>query len=159
MSECINTISVVITAIATSVAAIFAIYQWLQHKKMHSAKMLLDFSKIFENDPAIAEFVQKIDYGENWYVDTDFHDTKFEKTTDFALTTLSHFIKMTEDKIIDENDFYAVRYIVRRTLENRDTQEYFKFLIDFSRRSGNAFPFEPLLRYGRKNHLQGEIFK
>ena len=159
MSECINTISVVITAVATSVAAIFAIYQWLQHKKIHNAKMLLDFSNIFENNSAIAEFVQKIDYGDNWYINKEFHDTKFEKTADFALSMLSHFIKMTEEKILDEKDFYAVRYIIHRTLENKDTQEYFKFLIDFSKRCGNAFPFEPLLRYGRKNHLQGEIFR
>lgn len=159
MSEYIDIISNVITAVATSITAIFAIYQWLQHKKMHNAKMLLDFSNILENDPAIAEFIQKIDYGGNWYINTEFHNTKFEKTADFALNTLCHFIKMTEDKIIDEKDFYAIRYIIRRTLENQDTQEYFKFLINFSKQNGNAFPFEPLLRYGRKNHLHGDIFK
>ncbi len=159
MCEYISSISNIITAIAASVATIFAIYQWLQHKKMHNAKMLLDFSNIFENNSAIAEFIQKIDYGDNWYTNADFHNTKFEKTADFALSTLSHFIKMTEDKIIDEKDFYAIRYIIHRTLENRNTQEYFKFLINFSKQNGKAFPFEPLLRYGRKNNLQGDIFK
>lgn len=159
MCEYINIISNIIIAIATTIAAIFAIYQWLQHKKVHNAKMLLDFSNIFESNPAIAEFFQKIDYGDNWYIKTEFHNTKFEKTADFALNTLCHFIKMTEDKIIDEKDFYAIQYIIRRTLENEDTQEYFKFLINFSKQNGNAFPFEPLLRYGRKNHLHGDIFK
>ena len=159
MCEYISAISDLITAVATTIAVIFAIYQWVQHKKMHNAKMLLDFSNIFENNPAIAEFVQKIDYGENWYINADFHNSKFEKTADFALNTLSHFIKMTEDKIIDEKDFYAIRYIIRRTLENEDTQEYFRFLINFSEQNGNAFPFEPLLRYGRKKHLHGDIFK
>ena len=159
MCEYISAISNIITAVATAIAAIFAIHQWLQHKKMHNAKMLLDFSNIFENNPAIAEFIQKIDYGGNWYINTKFHNTKFEKTVDFALSTLSHFIKMTEDKIIDEKDFYAICYIIHRTLENQDTQEYFKFLINFSKQSGNTFPFEPLLRYGRKNHLRGDMFK
>lgn len=126
---------------------------------MHNAKMLLDFSNIFENNPAIAEFIQKLDYGENWYIGVDFHNSKFEKTVDFALNTLCNFIKMTEDKIIDENDFYAVRYVIHRTLKNQDTQEYFKFLINFSKQCGTAFPFEPLLRYGRRNHLLGDIFK
>ena len=159
MCEYINIISNIITAIAASIAATFAIYQWLQHKKVHNAKMLLDFSNIFENNPAIAEFVQKIDYGGNWYVNTDFRNTKFEKTADFALSTLCHFVKMIEDKIIDERDFYALHYIIRRTLENPDTQEYFKFLRNFSRQNGTTFPFEPLLRYGRKKHLHGDIFK
>ena len=159
MSEYVCVVSDIITAIATSGAVVFGIYQWLQHKKMHNAKMLLDFSNIFENDPAIAEFIQKIDYGEKWYVDVDFHKTKFEKTADFALNTLSHFVKMTEDKIIDEKDFYAVRYIIRRTLENQDTQKYFEFLIDHSKRNGNIFPFEPLLRYGHKKQIHGDIFR
>ena len=65
---------------------------------------------------------------------------------------------MTEDKIIDEKEFYSVQYIFRRTLENQDTQEYFKFLTNFSKQNGIVFPFEPLLRYGRKNHLFEDVF-
>lgn len=58
MCEYISAIGDLITAVATTIAVVFAIYQWEQHKKMHNAKMLLDFSNIFENNPAIAEFIQ-----------------------------------------------------------------------------------------------------
>ena len=62
---------------------------------------------------------------------------------------------MAEDEIIQERDFYALKYIVSRTLNNEDTQAYFNFLIGYTKRSGNAFPFEPLLRYARRNNIQG----
>ena len=106
---------------------IFAMYQWLQHKKIHNAKMLMEFSKTFESNPAISEFIRKIDYNEKWY-NSEFHGSPFEKVTDCALSNLSHFVKMTEDNIIKESDFYALSYIIRRTLENEYTQKYFKFL-------------------------------
>lgn len=154
----ISAVSNIITALATVVGVVFAIIEWQEHKKIRNAKLLLEFSNIFENNPAIATFIQKIDYGEKWYDNMQFHDSIFEKTADYALSTLCHYVQMIENNVIKERDFYALRYILRRTLENQDTQKYFKFLIGFAKRSDNAFPFEPLLRYGRQNHLSGDIF-
>lgn len=158
MCVCIDAISNAVVAVTAVGSSVFAIYQWLQHKKIYNEKMLFEFSKVFEQDSAIALFVRKIDYGETWYSDGKFHDSTFEKTADYALSTLCFFVKLIEDKVIKEKDFHALNYVLDRTLKNRDTQAYFKFLIDFTRRCQNEFPFEPLLRYGRRKHLLSEDF-
>lgn len=159
MCNGVGSVYSIITAIAAVVGVVFAIIEWLEHKKIRNAKMQLEFSNTFENNSAVAAFVQKIDYGEKWYDDKQFRDAAFEKTADYALSTLCHYVQMIENDVIKEKDFYALRYILRRTLENQCTQDYFEFLIGFAKQSGNAFPFEPLLRYGRRNHLSGDIFK
>ena len=145
-------------AIGVVAGVIFAVIEWREHKKIRNAKMLLEFSCIFENNPAVAAFIQKIDYGENWYDNGKFHDTNFEKTADYALGILCHFIRMIENKIIDEKDFNALQYIIQRTLRNSYTQKYFKFLIEFTNKSETTFPFEPLLRYGREHRLLNDNF-
>ena len=79
---------------------VFAIVEWREHKKIRNAEMLMRFSRDFENDPSIAEFFKKVDYGERWY-DGEFHDSPFEKKVDYTLGILCHYVKMIDDNIIE----------------------------------------------------------
>lgn len=148
----------VLECLGVAGGAYFAYKEWVGTKKIRNAKMLLEFSNAFENNPTIKEFFQKIDYGKKWYNKKRFRHSAFEKTADYALSTLCHYVKMIEDGVINEKDFYSLCYILHRTLENNGVQEYFKSLLEFTKQYGIAFPFEPLLRYGREHRLLNDNF-
>ena len=155
--EIANFIVGALESLGVLAGVVFAIVEWREHKKIRNVEMLLRFSRDVENDPSIAEFFKKVDYGERWY-DGEFHDSPFEKKVDYTLGILCHYVKMIDYNIIEEKDFYAFNYVIRRVLQNHDAQAYLFNLLNFTARIKSSFPFASLVEYGKSKGILDETF-
>ncbi len=108
------------------------------------------------NEDVIRKPFKKVEYEQGWY-GIAFHGSEVEPQIDYMLTYFSQCVEKC-DRLLENEKFSLLKYMLRKTLESRDIQTYLYNLRNYMLRNSYPFPFESLTTFGKKCGLLNDAF-
>lgn len=150
----------IISLILSVGTGVFALYQWTMTRKNEHARYVDELLKKMLDDKQIYDFLNIIDYGENWY-NKNFHEDKnhiISTKADKTFFYLNYLCYLYYINVINKKDLEVFGYYLSTVGNNNDTKTYFLDLYQYSLTNNKKFPFEYFLNYCiRKSYCPKEI--
>ncbi len=144
----------IIESIAVTVCLVgawVAYRQWKDQKSERQIEYQKDFSSSIMENPDMAAFVHMIEREKSiGYEDGKFSSSEKERIVDFALCRLSNYVELKKSGLVSGEDFHFIDYVLKHTFENKEIQDYLRFLLKVVKDDKNAHPYKQLLEYGRE---------
>ncbi|MBD5115626.1 MAG: hypothetical protein HDT46_10610 [Ruminococcaceae bacterium] len=150
----IDSILSFLSIIIAIVGGIFAYKQWRYSNKTKRADFINQIISKLRFDKEMAETMNVIDYGNEWYNDK-FHNQNngLEKRMDNLLSYLSYICYLKKEKHIGKREFCIFEYEVNRVCSSPSVKCYLWNLYHFSSKQKANCSFQYLIDYGMKNKL------
>jgi len=151
-SDWIAIVSLIALVLGGGVSGVFALWQWHNSCKTRRAEFI---NQIFEKllfDSELSETIYMIEYDKPWYY--KFHGgSEQERKVDCLFTYLTYICYLNENKVISNNEFRILEYVIKRVCQSKQTQVYLLVLSQFSKDQGVPPPFYDLVMYMRNKVL------
>ena len=141
----------IVVAIVGIFTFIFSIIQFGNGNKIKRAEFFKEVIDKIRFDEDLIEAMTILDYHGNWY-DENFPQSQTEVKIDKLFAYLSYVCYMYKNKIISKKEFPLLEYKIKRACQNKDTQNYLKFVNRFAKKNGiEKHTFDDLIIYMEKN--------
>lgn len=154
MTEWLGIIPDWIQVLIAVVAAVFALRQWRESCAVSRAEHLREMLDDFNDEIVSSGFRTLIDRQDEtnivFYNGGNKFADGYESVVDRMLWVFSRICYEHDKRIISDEEFAFFEYQIRRTLQNKQIQQYLKDLVRIADVENVCFPFSPLLNQGRK---------
>lgn len=122
--------------------------EWTQNEKLKNAEIFHQLIDQLKTDAVYSRIIYMFDCDQNWCNSFPIQDKELERQVDLTLHFMTYIVYLHNKKLMDDEVFGCVEYVIVRALRNRSTVGYLKFINDFANQNKAQCPFKLLIDYG-----------